>query len=479
MKNSISLFSFVVIAILTFSCKPIEPVLIEPIKQDTIATTILTADFNVDAGIGYPNVFGGGASANRYDVAVMWKNLGITTYRNDMYLNNIVPNTTVANYKANIGDVQNPANWNWGPTSWTDIYHNAGLKNLAIMSYVPVWLSCNGKDMYGVPKDFAVYKDIITKIYQHVKGKVDLVEISNEPDGTSLMSLVGSSYTSRLTAYRDMYYYASEGIRSVDATIPIGGPGLTTPWVTPGQPYYRDNFNEWPDSMLSDARIVKNVNFLSLHLYESPDDQSIAAWQAVAAKHGKNNMPIYVDEWNYGGGYGDFPFVAGMNGANYAAISYVGYRLTNFLVQHAAGANIFDLTSDSSFGAMYADFSLTPKMRTFYLLSSVLGLGKGESALKGISWTKNLLITNAACGVNSSGQKVIWLTNHSKSSGSIKLKINGLVLGTNYTASVYEASLLNEAKIVREVIKFNGSIAGSVGINFTIPSKSVIGLVIQ
>jgi len=80
------------------------------------------------------------------------------------------------------------------------------------------------------------------------------------------------------------------------------------------------------------------------NLNSGTDPVDIANWQAVAAKYGKPDMPIFMTEWNYAYWLGVTP----MNMESTDAISYVGKRLTNFYVNHLAGANIYTMSVTSA-----------------------------------------------------------------------------------------------------------------------------------
>ena len=171
-----------------------------------------------------------------------------------------------------------------------------------------------------------------------------------------------------------------------------------------------------------------------------------------------------------------------MNMESPDAISYVGKRLTNFYINHLAGANIYTMSKTSAgdeMGGIFTDETFMPKARTFYLLSKVLGLGVGDGALKGTTWTANDIVTNAGTAVNFNNQKVIWLTNDTGNGGTVSLIIKGLLPNTVYSASIYEASAVNTATTLREVVQFTGIAADAEGIKFNLRAKSVVGLVIQ
>src|SRR6185312_16520540 len=68
----------------------------------------VTADYSVNNGVGYPTVFG----TNNQDITKAALNslssAGVKIVRIDLYIEKIVPNTTVADYKNNVNNVKDP-----------------------------------------------------------------------------------------------------------------------------------------------------------------------------------------------------------------------------------------------------------------------------------------------------------------------------------------------------------------------------------
>ncbi len=391
-------------------------------------------------------------------------------------VNNIVPSSTIDNYKNNVNNIQDPKNW-WISYVCTALntYGNAGMKVLVGYSYIPNWLSYNPNSQKGVPKDWVIYEDIIAKIATYIKTKsfVVGVEVWNEPTG-EFLDITGSPYTTRLAAYKDIYYHTAKAIRSVDQHIPIGGPaaGDSKQWC-----------RDWADSLLNDPRITANVNFLTYHLYDfgiSGDATDIPLWKAVGTKYGKTDIPIYLDEWNYSYAVPGM-FFSPMNNVDPYAIAYCGRRLTDFYVNHLNGASIFTLGyyPASGMGGINTDGTFTPKVSAFYLLSKVLGLGKGDGELKQTTWLPGLNITNGGAAINASNQKVIWITNDTGKTGNVSIAISGLNPNNQYAAAVWEASILNTAQTERESIKFTTDASGKGSFTFAVATKSVSGLIIK
>jgi hypothetical protein len=447
-----------------------------PALANTITQT-LTVDFSISTGIGHAFVFGEqGAPSDANSVASVIKQ-GFVFKRANLMVNNIVPPSTIDDYRNNVNNIQDPNTW-WISTVSTGLnaYGNAGSKVLIGYSYIPSWLSWNPNNQRGVPKDWAIYEDIISKIATYMKARSFIVgvEVWNEPTG-DFLDITGSPYTTRLAAYKDIYYHTAKAIRSVDANIPIGGPtaGDSKQWC-----------RDWADSLLSDSRIAANVNFLTYHLYDwgkSTDATDIPLWKAVGAKHGKPNIPVYLDEWNYSYGVSGQPF-SPMNNSAPEAISYWGRRLTDFYVNHLDGSTVFTmgvLPATGGMGGINKDGTFTPKIRALYLMSKVLGLGKSDGALKQTTWTPSQNITNAGAALNVNNQKVIWMTNDTADSSSVTMVVKGLSPNIQYAASVWEASNLNTAQTERQSIIFTADAVGTGSFNFAVAAKSVTGFIIK
>ncbi|MFC5402546.1 DUF7402 domain-containing protein [Cohnella soli] len=440
------------------------------------AATNVSADFTVNNGTGHPYVFGAAIGGVKTTMLDSLQQSGMNLVRRDAYLSEIVPKTTIEDYKNNVGNVADPANWDWSKYGWVDEYHNRGIKIMLIISYVPDWLTFVKKvekDNHYPPKDLTVYRDIVTKIYAHFQGKVDYVEIWNEPDTDWFMNLTDSPYATDianhpkgtpgecLTAYKDIYEAASLGVRSVDATIPIGGPAVFDATLT-----------NWATSMLSDNRIKNNVDFLTYHDYQTNYNpvETVTAWQSVAASSGKPNIPVFVTEWNYGGD--PHP----MNGASVEAISYVGNRLTNMYKQHAAGSTIFandDFVTWPDYFGVYDNGDLTPRASAYRLMSVDLGLGSGDSVINSVSFGSP--IKNAGAATNANGDKVVWLVNDGTSQTTVNLNVAGLGSISSAYANIYEASERSDATSTAQTVPVAVS-GGNTSVAFNVPAKSIVGV---
>ncbi|MDG0810620.1 GH39 family glycosyl hydrolase [Cohnella rhizosphaerae] len=436
------------------------------------AASSATISFNQNVGSRSPNIFGG--AINFLDGASdidSLRSVGINFVRRDVYLSEVLPNTTVAQYLADmnvVGGVDDPNNWNWSKYGWIDTYKNKGLKTMIILSYNVPWLSYNNATN-GVPKNWTVYEDIIKKITQRFQGKIEYIEVWNEPDLLQFLNVSGSGYANSLAAYKDIYKHAASAVRSVNATIPIGGPALS------------NGDTSWANAMLQDATIKPNVNFLSYHLYKQiPNGESaITDLKNVATANGVANMPVYVTEWNWDWQYIGSP----MNDGSTDAIPYVGHRLHDMIYYNAAGTGYFAFNkndSASDFYSIYANGSLTPKMNTYSLLSKRLGLGDGTFTLRGSSWSNGAASIVAGGATNSSGKNVAWVVNEAPNSDAMTVNLTQLSPNTNYKAELYLADSSNNGNTISQstwiVQTLTTNSSGNGSLVFTLPPRSVVGI---
>jgi len=441
----------------------------------------LAVDFSINNGIGYPGIFGEQGAPTDATTATKMAGQGFTTVRTGCDVNWLLgdPSTiTLADYKNDVNGIRTDPSKVWlSNSNELANYGSKGIKFIATIGYVPTWLSYNPNSVNGVPKDWIVFEEFVQKMFLKYKSYncVEYIEIWNEPTG-QFLDLTGSPYTDRLTAYKDIYYHTAKAIRAVDANIPLGGPtaGDSKAWCI-----------AWADSLLSDNSIAPNVNFLSYHLYDhsaGTDSADIANWKAVAAKHGKIDMPIFMTEWNYSWDLGIIP----MNNESTDAISFVGKRLTDFYTNHLFAANIFAMLQYSSTDkwrqdmcGIYENGDFMPKVRTFYLMSKILGLGNGQSSLKKTSWSAGKNITNAACAITADNKKVVWVTNDTTNNTTLSIIVKGLNPSTKYTASVWEASATNTTQSERESKIVSTDQTGTGHFNLSIVGKSVTGFIIK
>src|ERR1700730_15437132 len=122
-------------------------------------------------------------------------NIGGTFVRFEAHFNQVVPNTTVSQYLADMGagcpggSTCDPNSWTWNGPNDTDgqiteqLSANPAVTLMLIAGGFPNWLSSNGGPS-GSPTDFNVYNDIQKKYFQHFNNirAVPFVEIWPEPN---------------------------------------------------------------------------------------------------------------------------------------------------------------------------------------------------------------------------------------------------------------------------------------------------------
>lgn len=259
-----------------------------------------------------------------------------------------------------------------------------------------------------------------------------------------------------------------KGIKAAGLNIPIGGPAAGNP------------FSPLPNAMLSNASIVNDVSFISYHLYDqdkNTDAADLARFKAIGTSHGKPDIPVYITEWNFSYLTPNNP----LNNHGTDAISYVGRRLVTFLKAGFAGATIYNMGIASNDSAadlygLYKNKTFTPKVQTYRLMSSILGLGQNQSQIMSTIFNPSVVTTTVAA-VNGAGVAVLCAVNEENSSTSVALSLSGLLPSQHYNVSVYEASATNPTKTARQMIMMATDKHGLVVLpNISVIAKSVIGL---
>lgn len=430
----------------------------------------LSVNFSSQIGVGSPYVFGETGSPQNYAVAPSVMKQGFVWERLDAKLNQIVPASTIADYRNNVNNIQDPSKWNYGSLQKLAYYGNGyggrTLRFMVIIGYVPTWLSYDNTTT-GVPADFDVFTDIVTKLMAYLTSKkcVRYVEVWNEPTG-QFLTVAGSPYATNIAAYQDIYLHAVKAIRAVDQTVLIGGPAA-------GAPGYAWS---WADTLLGNPAISSDIQFLSFHHYNKDSDtdaSDIAAWKAVAAKHGRPQLPVFMSEWNYAWDMGNIA----INNGSSDAISFVGRRLSAFLLAGLTGASIFKI-------GMNADNSFQPKTQVFRLMSVIMGLGAGPSQLVSTvpdassNVNANLTcVTVALAALNSAGIPVACLTNNTSVAGTTDVSVAGLANNRTYNVSVWVASASDGTTAPAQSYSVLTDTSGSAALpTIAVPPKSVVGV---
>ncbi len=443
-------------------------------------------NFSKPTSTGSPLIFGGSHSPdlNHQDAWNKIAEIGVTSIRKDFYPENALPkNITLEEYKNNLGQIQNPENWNQEELDKINgIYKNAhirGMKTIGIVSFSPAWLNYSNT-IYGVPKDWDVYEDIVRKTYTIYRDNLDYVELWNEPNFNTFLNTKDSGLT-KDEAYSKIFFHAAKAIRQVDAEandgkiIPIGGPAGYDPIQT-----------STLETILENPATRDKLNFVSYHNYESKHliEPSWTNYMRVMEKYGKENLPIYITEWNY---EPDSSVKSPFNTSN-SAIPFTGNKFVSFLRMGLAGANYhvlwpLDLTRPDK-GEGYMGFyrwengkaELLPQAKTWRLMSNKMGLGKGKSSI--YNPTNNSLDLNGLGFINTAKQYGAVVVNNDGVSHMANITLQNTNINHIATVAVYYASADNDATkpIYEGHVK---AVKGTINLQVYLPKEAVVGVIVE
>lgn len=449
------------------------------ISTDQVAATV---DFSKEERTGSPLVFGGAHNPRMEDTKA-WdeiQNAGITAIRADFYLDRFLPQKiSLAQYKQNVNDVQNPAKWNQAEIKKVrEIYqeaHKRNLKSMGIMAYSISWLSAS-QNNYGVPTDWSVYEDIAAKSYTLFRPDIDSIEIWNEPDLDFFLNTKNSGLTKE-EAYYQIVSHAVSAIRSVDKSINDGrrmkiGIGIVS------QPMNSKMLTK----ILSDKTLAKEIDFVSYHNYEHLPEPSDGPIRQVLSQSSVPNLPIFLTEWAH------TPNIKQSDIAvlSTEAIPYTGAKLIDFLNMGLAGANYFTLQpiapnsprGDEGLLGYYKvngkSVSMLPVIKTWTLMSKTMGLGAGESKI----FKQRADAEKVLAFQNSKGNYGLVLSNESSDLKEFNFSLYGLPFdGDMYlTAYVSSAEKNGKEKLGSTVLTNRSS--GS-NLKVVAPANSVVGVFIE
>lgn len=444
----------------------------------------VSIDFTTPDASGSPLIFGGAhfPPLGHDDAWDKLEEIGVTMIRRELFPETEVAwDITLEDYINNVNGVQDVANWNQQSISNTNTIlsnaRNRGMKTMAIMAFAPPWLTTCGCT-HGVPKDFAVYKDLVKKTYTNHRTLIDFIEIWNEPTWPSFMNLTGSTMTP-LEAYRAIFTTATEAIREADAEANdgkraiIGGPVASSPI----------EFQFFED-FIADPQMTSQLDFISYHDYHQT--VSYPSWSGYKTRMdavGIGSKPIYITEWNYR--FDDLTPTTYNNGDR--SIPFTGRKFTEFLRMGLPVAQYHTLepinTAKPNGGLGYYGFyrwdnatqtaTLLEQSKTWRLLSKTMGLGKGPSVI----YESTSSATIPAIGyVNSENKKGMILVNQDTTTKQVTVSTPNLTEGTQ--AVVYRASTTSNGGTAEETIiplRFGFEASWTV----VMPPLSVTGLLIQ
>jgi hypothetical protein len=433
------------------------------VKTDSINT--IQINYSVKTGTTTGMMFGGNNYGFSFkSISDAHKKAGFNVARYDALINEIVPATTINNYKRNVLDVQDPKTWKWGRIDRDlNMLHTSGIKVLLIINYCPLWLAsneqANNKNINTIPMDWVIYEDIVKKVYQHIQSKVFAIEVWNEPD--TGLKLGGSPYKDVVTAYTDLYYHTAQPIRTINSAIKIGGPAVADTYDT-----------KFFNALLNDKRLKSLFDFYSYHFYGVQKVGNISSLKSLAAFKGRSNFPIYITEWNYSAEFNKNP----MNTNAAEAISFVGNTLIDQLKESPALSILYcmdDYSKADNFFTMDANGNMVPKVSAIKLMSVSLGLGTGTNTI--VKTTSSGSI-NGVGAINYLGKQIICLANEGENNKLVNINLYKTGITAKKTVSVYLAAkgIYGTAPYKTISVLFKN---GNAAINkFEIPGHAVVGL---
>jgi len=432
---------------------------------------------------GTPLIFGGSNEPNPADQASFYPQAttsGVKFQRGSIHVDQVLPQgITLAEFQANTNGVANPANWNWGPTTWATNAHTQGWTTMANLLNVPTWLAYNG-GTGGIPSNWAVWQQIVTAIVAHLGSNLNYIELLNETQYE--ISLTGSPYSTLQSAVNDYYYYGAVAARAGSSSIKIGGDAdATTSFQT-------------VTGLIEDTTITSNLlQFVSYHCYGTnpAGNDNIASLASTLSSNGRGGLPIFLTEWNYTIG------VSSPNVNGDTVVNFVAYQLMVMTGQsQLSGAAYFSFLPNNEVISPYEDCSgcdnyskafysgtngvatLLPQARAYRLLSVDLGLGSGTYHTFG---TVGATVPEEGW-VNSAGAVAAAVSNSSSSATTVNFTLEGIessgcthtvyayLADTGSNTAVSPAATYNNVCITNDTLTLNG---------VSIPAYAVLGIIVN
>lgn len=406
-----------------------------------IESVVVNADYTqVINPTAKPSLFGLAnepSRAHQDAVYPLFQRVGVKLQRGTIHMDRLFtdkfPNMTIQDYLSNVGEVQNPDNWDWSILSWLDQAKARGITTQMNILQAPAWLTFSGTNS-GIPKDWSIWQDIVRKVVERNAATIDQIDILNEPMTSPMVTRAGSPYRSQQSAAADLYLYTVKAIRSVNQSVIVGGDG---------DDKQGGDFGAM-GTILRDPRLSPtDIQFVSFHVY-SPDvvaNAKLPELKALLEATGHAGIPIYLNEWNHNY-FGDTtaPQVVGRQATTFVASTLI--NLANQPIITGAGfmssvpgnveldpvencpgciinQAIYDWNGDSA--------ALWPQARAYRLMSVDAGLGDGEFST--VATTAGGL-TNAVAFTNVHGQKGVILVNDTAS----PKEVDATLEATGYTA---------------------------------------------
>jgi len=405
---------------------------------------------------------------------------GMNLIRLDLWLESVVPSlSSIDDYYNNVNDCQNADKWNFTNVELAVLAKKSGMKTMIIISYCPAWLSYNGKTN-GVPKDMAVYTDILRKVYSRYSQYIDYVEFYNEPG--YFFNIENSPYSSVGKALADMYIPCYNVIQSITPGKLMGGLSVVT--QSDGGVGGSTNTDFFSDSRIN----TTNFNFYSHHVYSDygieTSKETVSRVKTELAKFGFGNIPVFFTEWS--------------SSINNAADSitytgtkshtFVGTCLVNWMRDGLTGAchwnfmqakaiNGSETGANADGHGMYAWNSITktgyllPKAFVFKMMSRSLGLGDGVNEVLYLNNPVDQLV-NMAAFTNSQGITSVVAINE----GSSNVRVNIAVTSLTGVIKVEQYTVTYSNKGETPQFPTYSSKTDKTNVVVDIPASSVVGI---
>jgi|GEM_PF-6188874 Bacterial surface proteins containing Ig-like domains len=456
----------------------------QELNANTPADATVKVDFATDTVKGSPYVFGFNKNPVRAQADVMYPkfaDIGMTRERNTVYLDYLFKGicSSLDDWNSNKNGCQDPDNWNWDQFWWVDYAKANDMKISMIFAYAPSFLTYSG-NMFGVPKDWDVYEDIVQTVYLRYKDDIDWIEIMNEPDASWFMNLTGSGLT-QTEFIKESYYHIAKAIREVDSDVMMGGLSTFEPVTEP------------ITAVMDDPRITPDmVQYGSFHKYSPQAGKTdINIFQDVFASRASigfdANAPIMITEYNTtAGSYEERGFTsASWLGLQLTGLIKQGYYAADFYAgfpsyQPIYGETDFSDGSVSNFGMYRWDDAagtgeFLPLGYTFKLLSKTLGLGEGEFQVK---QTAANGVDDAFGAVNSEGQYVAFVVNESNEVKNVDVSFDKVDPGSaDVSATARMVSGWSDGSV--EVPVHVTKTGSDVKVSISLPSHAVAGITLH
>lgn len=397
---------------------------------------------------------------------------GVTIIRSDIYLYDIIPDRDVFD--------KDPSEWNWNPEDPTEstsedeinALNDAGLDHMLIIHGIPEWMGTEGEspswdgDDDSLPvTDYDALSAAYKEVFAHYQDQIEYFQIANEPD----LSMTYDDYTS-------IYKEALAGMNEVNTDKPVG------PQIAEADPDDPDlEEPHWYKQMMDDPEIAPNVRFADWHSYGETWNANAGSWREISTDAGREDMPLFVSEWNHTPSYDDGDTV---NGDTPEAVSFTGMKLSGMMDAGVTGSMLFGTNDETDkydadlrhpFPFITSDGELSAKAATFRLLSKGLGLGAGENK---ITNTGDDGVSASCSAINSGGQRVAWAINNTDEEVKSSVSLDNTGQSDDVELTHYLASVDNDAKEPLKTETKTVDDNGHIDTTITLPPYSVYGIVV-